>query len=142
MKTQYFGDISVAKVLDGTDHFKAAIAFPDVDLNHFHQHHDWIHPFFDFENESIIISTHSYVVKTPEFTAIVDTCIGNDKNRIGSGPIFKANEGVLSGWNNRNSPYLDNLIQSGVDPREVDYVLCTHMHADHVGWNTKLQDGR
>ena len=85
MRTQYFGDISVAKVLDGTDHFKAAIAFPDVDLNHFHQHHDWIRPFYDFENESIIISTHSYVVKTPEFTAIVDTCIGNDKNRIGSG---------------------------------------------------------
>ena len=142
MRTQYFGDISVAKVLDSTDHFKAAIAFPDVDLNHFRQHHDWIRPFYDFENESIIISTHSYVVKTPEFTAIVDTCIGNDKNRIGSGPIFKANEGVLSGWNNRNSPYLDNLIQSGIDPREVDYVLCTHMHADHVGWNTKLQDGR
>jgi len=136
-----FGDISVTKVLDGTEKFKAATAFPDVHLDHFHQHLDWISPFYDFDSESIIISTHSYVVKTPEFTAVVDTCIGNDKNRIGSGPLFKANKGVLSQWNNRNSPYLDNLIQSGVDPKEVDYVMCTHMHADHVGWNTKLQNG-
>ena len=141
MRTQNFGDISVTKILDGTEKFKAATAFPGVHLDHFHQHLDWISPFYDFDSESIIISTHSYVVKTPEFTAVVDTCIGNDKNRIGSGPLFKANKGVLSQWNNRNSPYLDNLIQSGVDPKEVDYVMCTHMHADHVGWNTKLQNG-
>ena len=141
MRTQNFGDISVTKILDGTEKFKAATAFPGVHLDHFHQHLDWISPFYDFDSESIIISTHSYVVKTPQFTTIVDTCIGNDKNRIGSGPLFKTNKGVLSQWNNRNSSYLDNLMQSGVDPQEVDYVMCTHMHADHVGWNTKLQNG-
>ncbi|SVA53028.1 uncharacterized protein METZ01_LOCUS105882, partial [marine metagenome] len=78
MRTQNFGDISVTKVLDGTEKFKAATAFPGVHLDHFHQHLDWISPFYDFDSESIIISTHSYVIKTPEFTAVVDTCIGND----------------------------------------------------------------
>ena len=141
MRTQHFGDISVKKVLDGTENFKATIAFPGVNLDQFHQHLDWIHPFYHSDSDSIIISTHSYVIKSPEFTAVVDTCIGNDKNRIGSGPLFKTNKGVLSQWNNRNSPYLDNLIESGVNPEEVDYVMCTHMHADHVGWNTKLENG-
>jgi len=141
MRTQHFGDISVTKVLDGTENFKATMAFPGVDLEHFHQNYDWIHPFYHFDSESIIISTHSYIIKTPAFTAVVDTCIGNDKNRKGSGPLFKTNKGVLSQWNNRNSPYLDKLIESGIDPSEVDYVMCTHMHADHVGWNTKLEDG-
>ena len=59
MRTQNFGDISVTKVLDGTDNFKAAIAFPGVDLNHFHQHHDWIRPFYNFENESFLDKVES-----------------------------------------------------------------------------------
>ena len=59
MRIQNFGDISVTKVLDGTEKFKAAIAFPGVNLDHFRQHLDWISPFYDVDNESIIISTHS-----------------------------------------------------------------------------------
>jgi len=42
MRTQNFGDISVIKILDGTEKFKAAIAFPGVHHDHFHQHFDWI----------------------------------------------------------------------------------------------------
>jgi glyoxylase-like metal-dependent hydrolase (beta-lactamase superfamily II) len=142
MKTQYFGEISVQKVLDGIENFRATIAFPEINLDLFHQHRDWISPFYDFNSETILISMHSYIIRTPKMTAVVDTCIGNNKYRIGNGPIYQANKDVLSHWNLRNSSYLENLISAGVHPEEVDYVMCTHMHADHVGWNTKLENGK
>ena len=142
MKTQRFGDISVQKVLDGVENFKAVIAFPEIDLEVFNQHKNWVEPFYDFAKKTIRISMHSYVISTPEINILVDTCIGNDKNRVGNGPIYKANADVLSHWNLRDSAYLKNLSDIRIHPEEIDYVMCTHLHADHVGWNTKLDNGR
>ena len=48
----------------------------------------------------------------------------------------------MEAWGNREGPFLENLKKVGVTPEKVDYVMCTHLHADHVGWNTKLEDGR
>jgi len=78
-----------------------------------------------------ILSHHSYVVRTDRWTAIVDTCCGNHKER----PRVPV-------WHRLNQPYLDNMQALGVRPEEVDYVMCTHLHVDHVGWNTRLVDGR
>ena len=103
MKIQRFGDISVQKVLDGVENFKAVIAFPEIDLEVFNQHKNWVEPFYDFAKKTIRISMHSYVISTPEINIIVDTCIGNGKNRVGNGPIYKANADVLAHWNLRES---------------------------------------
>ena len=80
----------------------------------------------------LIISFHSYVIRAPNLTVLVDTCNGNDKDRPGKP------------WQNMhtNSYYLDNLARLGVRPEDVDIVLCTHLHGDHVGWNTRLSEGR
>ena len=77
-----------------------------------------------------ILSHHSYVVRTSRWTAIVDTCCGNHKERPGA-PF----------WHRLNQPYLENMEALGVHPHEVDFVMCTHLHVDHVGWNTQLVDG-
>jgi glyoxylase-like metal-dependent hydrolase (beta-lactamase superfamily II) len=62
---------------------------------------------------------------------IVDTCLGNDKeNRR------------IPHWNNRSGPFLHDLAEAGFPPDSIDTVLCTHLHVDHVGWNTKLVDGK
>ena len=45
-------------------------------------------------------------------------------------------------WNNRKDPFLDKLTAAGFLPERVDTVLCTHLHVDHVGWNTELVDGK
>ena len=74
---------------------------------------------------------HAYVVRTPRHTVLVDTCVGNDKSRPDTPP-----------WHMRSGPFLEDLAALGVHPDEVDYVLCTHLHVDHVGWNTRLSDGR
>ena len=142
MKIQRFGDISVQKVLDGVENFKAVIAFPEIDLEVFNQHKNWVEPFYDFAKKTIRISMHSYVISTPEINILVDTCIGNGKNRVGNGPIYKANADVLSHWNLRESAYLQNLNNIGLRVEDIDYVMCTHLHADHVGWNTRLENNR
>jgi glyoxylase-like metal-dependent hydrolase (beta-lactamase superfamily II) len=78
-----------------------------------------------------ILSHHSYVVRTPQWTAIIDTCCGNHKDR----PRVPV-------WHQLNQPYLDNMRALGLRPEDVDFVMCTHLHVDHVGWNTRLLDGR
>ncbi len=133
MKTQVFGDVSVEKVIDMIEPFDAARAYPNEDLSPAESYREWLAPhFYDFDVQAIILSFHSYVIRTPYHTVLVDACIGNHKT-FG---------GMLEKWGNREGPFLDNLKQVGVTPDQVDYVMCTHLHADHVGWNTQKRDGR
>jgi len=62
---------------------------------------------------------------------IVDTCVGNDKVR----PAFPD-------WNKMQLPFLTDLGKAGYSCESIDHVLCTHLHIDHVGWNTTLKDGK
>ena len=133
MKPQIFGDVSVEKVIDMIEPFDAARAYPIDDLSPAQDYREWLAPhFFDFDIQAIILSFHSYVIRTPYHTILVDACIGNHKT-FG---------GMLEKWGNREGPFLDNLKRVGVTPDQVDYVMCTHLHADHVGWNTQKKDGR
>jgi glyoxylase-like metal-dependent hydrolase (beta-lactamase superfamily II) len=78
------------------------------------------------------MSLHSYVIRTTHHTILVDTCVGNDKHR----PDTKT-------WHMRDDGrFLSDLAALGVAAETVDFVLCTHLHVDHVGWNTRLEDGR
>lgn len=105
-----------------------AAAAPDVLENA----RAWLEPrFADLAAGVGFLDFHSYLVRTPQHTILVDTCIGDDKER-GGHPLF----------HRRRTPWLDNLRAAGVAPEQVDFVMCTHMHADHVGWNTRLVDGR
>ena len=94
------------------------------------RHWPWIRPnFFDESTGDIGSRIQSYVVRTPDETVVIDTCVGNGKAR--ENPL----------WNMRQGTWLDDLRKAGVAPDDVDYVLCTHMHVDHVGWNTRRVDG-
>ncbi|MDB5394513.1 MAG: fold metallo-hydrolase [Rhodospirillales bacterium] len=77
------------------------------------------------------ISMHSFVLQTGSRTILIDTCNGNGKRRTG----------VMAGMNMLNHDYLGNLAQLGLKPEDIDVVLCTHLHSDHVGWNTRLENG-
>jgi len=87
--------------------------------------------FSDVEKGLLRMSFHSFVVRTPEGTLLVDTCVGNHKERR-----------MLPEWHQQEFPYLERLGQAGLAPADIDFVCCTHLHGDHVGWNTRLENGR
>jgi glyoxylase-like metal-dependent hydrolase (beta-lactamase superfamily II) len=90
---------------------------------------DWLEPFVDARNQ-IVLSIHALVLETPDQCLVVDTCIGNDKPRS------------YPRWNLMQGRFLEDFVARGFALDQVDTVLCTHMHVDHVGWNTRLVDGK
>lgn len=91
----------------------------------------WCIPHFATEEGRLKMSIHSLVVETPSRRIVVDTGLGNDK------------EGrKVPTWNNRKDPFLETLTAAGFPPESIDTVLCTHLHVDHVGWNTRLVGGK
>ncbi len=94
------------------------------------QRHAWLAPHFACADGRLLGSIHSFVIEAGKRRIIVDTGVGNDKSRR------------VKTWNRRQGPFLDDLAQAGYPADSIDTVLCTHLHVDHVGWNTVLLDGR
>lgn len=86
----------------------------------------------DFSSGCLILPIQGFLLKTPSHNILVDSCVGNDKTNLS-----------FAGWHQRSDGrFLAALTAAGVAPDEIDYVLCTHLHTDHIGWNTQLEDGR
>ena len=90
----------------------------------------WLHPHFVTEDWGVILSFHALLVETPTARIVVDTCIGNDKPR------------KEMGMQALSTPFLEHMREAGWPPESVDVVVCTHLHVDHVGWNTRLEAGK
>jgi len=95
------------------------------------QNMPWLVPHYANAEGRLRLNVQSWIVETPTHKIIVDTCIGNDK----------ANRSVPA-WNGLNKPFLSDLAAAGYPADTIDTVICTHLHVDHVGWNTKLVDGK
>lgn len=92
---------------------------------------DWLIPRYATADGRLRMAIQSYVIEAGKRRIVVDTCLGNDKQGRHI-PI----------WNNLNTPYLFKLTEAGFAPETIDTVVCTHLHVDHVGWNTRLVNGR
>lgn len=103
--------------------------FPAYDPSLVDYHRDWLGPVVDSQGE-LLISFHSFILRTGRHTILIDACMGNDKER----PLRKLGH-------HRHGDFLTRLKGVDVHPDEVDFVMCTHLHWDHVGWNTRLADG-
>ena len=127
------GEVTVTPVVEiGRSSFPTASMLPDSRADVVAAHYSWLKPhFFDEGVGDLGSRIQTYLVKTPEHTIVIDTCVGNDKRREGSAL-----------WHMRSGGYLDDLAAAGVTPEQVDFVVCTHLHVDHVGWNTRLVVGR
>ncbi|MBT8442553.1 MAG: MBL fold metallo-hydrolase [Gammaproteobacteria bacterium] len=87
--------------------------------------------FVNVETGTLIMSFHSFVARTAHGNLLVDTCVGDHKTYP-----------TLAEWHQQKFPYLERLGQVGLTPDDIDFVCCTHLHGDHVGWNTRLDNGR
>jgi len=133
MKAQKLGAIEISKVteLPGLA-MQATSLMPNITPEILADGRSWLGPqFIDPAAEIVFLSFHSYVVKTPRHNILVDTCCGNHKQRQS-----------MPAWHMLDTPYLRELSALSLQPEDIDIVLCTHLHADHVGWNTRLVDGR
>ena len=90
---------------------------------------EWLHPHFCDADGRMRGAIHALIVDTPDRNIIVDTCIGNDKER------------AVPAWNKLQTSFLSDIADAGYPKESIDNVMCTHLHVDHVGWNTMLIDG-
>lgn len=90
----------------------------------------WLYPDFVTPEGALRLSIHALLVEAPGLRLVVDTCIGNGRPRkfLGGRPLA--------------TPFLEHLAEAGWSREGVDAVVCTHLHVDHVGWNTVLEHGR
>jgi glyoxylase-like metal-dependent hydrolase (beta-lactamase superfamily II) len=132
MQTTRIGSFEINRIADYEGPFFAPHEFfPDFDPAVVEENAALLGPrLIEPGTGKLMFSFHSFVVKTGRHKILIDSCIGNDKERP-SRPQF----------HHYRSPFIDDLARIGVKPEEVDYVMCTHLHWDHVGWNTRLVDG-
>jgi len=106
--------------------------FPEWSDAIFAQHKHWLVPHhYDAGSGLVKLSVHSWLLQIGKQNILIDACCGNNKSRP-TRPF----------WNMLNTPYLDRLAAAGARAEEIDLVMCTHLHHDHVGWNTQLRHGR
>lgn len=127
------GNIRVERVADiERSAHPASRGFPELTREALQAHARRLGPhLIDPETLDIYLSFHTYVVRHGSTTMLVDACVGNDKERP-----------TRPNWHRRQGDFLKRLEAVGVKPGDVDIVMCTHLHADHVGWNTRLVNGR
>jgi glyoxylase-like metal-dependent hydrolase (beta-lactamase superfamily II) len=95
------------------------------------ENRSWLEPRSLTPDGQVVVAVQSFLIRTPHHTVLVDTCVGNHKPRN------------RAEWNMRtDNTYMEALASAGLSVDDIDVVMCTHMHVDHVGWNTRLEDGR
>ncbi len=128
------GPASVARIVD-LDPFVLPLAglLPAASLNDLADARDVLAgTHLDYETATLNLAVQSHLLRVGGRTILIDTCIGEDKPRP-----------RRADWHERRqSGYLARLAAAGCRPEDIDMVMCTHLHADHVGWNTRLDNGR
>ncbi len=133
MKTQRIGETTIDSIHEYSGPYRDPLEmYPDATPEIIDRHKHWMVPdCLDADSGELILAFQSYLIRTPRYTILVDGCVGEDKERP-----------LRPNWHRQKWPWMANLRAAGVTPEHIDFVMCTHLHVDHVGWNTVLDDGR
>ncbi|MGI9353979.1 MAG: MBL fold metallo-hydrolase [Rhizobiaceae bacterium] len=126
------GDMTVTEICDiRSFNIPLKMIFPQSDRRLLRPHLHWLQPDF-LDQDDVRLVVRSWLLKRNNRNILVDSCVGNHKQRP-----------ARPDWHERNDTSWGNaLARCGLQPEDIDIVFCTHLHADHVGWNTKLKNGR
>jgi len=128
------GDLTIHRIIEQETTFLPALEMlPGLTPDLLAENRQWMQKAGALDDKDVLILCfQSYVVKTPHHTILIDSCIGNDKPRP-----------QRPKWNMKtDDTYARALAAAGISVGDIDYVMCTHLHVDHVGWNTRLDNGR
>ena len=132
MDTIHLGDIRIDRVVEFDQlSVPTTVMLPDSTVPDIAKHREWMGPRLLDDQGEMRMHIQTYVIRTLQHTILVDTGVGNNKPRP-----------KLPAWDQYQGTYLNDLGRIGVRPESVDYVVCTHLHIDHVGWNTQFIDGK
>jgi glyoxylase-like metal-dependent hydrolase (beta-lactamase superfamily II) len=133
MTALHLGEIRIDRIVEQQGPFVDAFEFfPSLTAELLDEHRAWLQPTYIDMAGRVVLCVQSYLVRTPRHTILIDSCVGNHKPR----PSRPAWDRLAS------ERYERGLAAAGIDLADVDVVMCTHLHVDHVGWNTRLENGR
>ncbi len=127
------GAITIHRIIEQEGPFFTALSFfPTLGEELLAQNRAWLQPRFLDAQDRLMLCIQSYLIETPHHNILIDSCVGNHKHRP-TRPF----------WHMLDSDrFTKGLAATHKDVTDIDFVLCTHLHADHVGWNTRLENGR
>jgi glyoxylase-like metal-dependent hydrolase (beta-lactamase superfamily II) len=133
MHTIRLGDVTIDRIVEFAQSSTPTTAMlKDATEADIARHRSWLGPhLLDPSNGEMRSHIQTYIIRTPHLTVLVDTGVGNGKERSGR-----------PAWHQHQGTFLDDLAAIGVTPADIDLVFCTHLHVDHVGWNTRFIEGR
>ncbi len=131
MDTITLGHVEITRVVELPAKGRARdYVFPDVPVEHWRAHEKWLAPtFLDPAADEVHMMIQTWLIRSEGRTILIDTGVGNDRERP-----------AMPSFHHLHTNYLGELGAAGVRPQDVDTVICTHVHSDHVGWNTCLTD--
>ncbi len=121
------GDVKITRIIEMEGPTRGDFLFADATPERVLEH-EWLRPHFAFEDGKLNVCIQALVIESRGQRIVVDTCVGNDKIR--SNPM----------WNKLQGAFLSDMQTAGFPVDSIDTVVCTHLHVDHVGWNTRLTD--
>lgn len=135
MRTSFaVNDMTIHRIVEQEYGFTPLFEFlPTLGKEQYEENRSWMEPSgVDPTTGNVVLCFQSYVIKTPHHNILVDACIGNDK----SFPLRPS-------WDKKSDDnWMRALKAAGLGVEDIDFVMCTHLHGDHVGWNTRLENGR
>jgi len=128
------GDITVHRIVEHeVPIYHPSEIFDEATAEALEPYREWLEPkALCPQTGLLIMPVQSYLVRTRHHCILIDACCGHQKTYAEPGEWHQ----------DSNAGWLDKLRAAGVQPEEIDYVFCTHLHSDHCGWNTQLIDGR
>ncbi len=127
------GDLTIHRIVEQEFGFLDAFdMLPDLTPAMLDAERHWFAPTGLDAEGRLLMAFQTYIVRTPHHVILVDSCIGNDKNRP-----------TRANWHMKGDDrFMTGLKAAGLTVDDIDFVVCTHLHADHVGWNTRRDNGR
>ncbi|HTC10273.1 MAG TPA: MBL fold metallo-hydrolase [Acetobacteraceae bacterium] len=127
------GDLTIHRIVEMETGFTPALEFlPSLTPERLAENRNWLKPAALDADDKLVLCFQSYIVQTPKQVILVDSCIGNDKDRTAR-PLWHQK---------KDAAWMQGLAALGMTVNDIDVVMCTHLHVDHVGWNTRLENGK